>query len=58
MVKLGSFQLIPESWHQPLKQRMVLLKGAPPVARAFYDYIATPQAQEIMARYGFAMPKQ
>jgi molybdate transport system substrate-binding protein len=55
--KTGSFQLIPQSWHQPLKQRMVLVKGAPPAARAFYAYIATPAAQTIMARYGFVMPK-
>lgn len=55
--KLGSFQLIPESWHQPLKQRMVLVKDAPDATRAFYAYISTPGAQEIMVRYGFAMPK-
>ena len=29
-----------------------------PVAKAFYDYIGTPAAQEIMVRYGFAMPKE
>jgi len=57
MKNLGSFALIPESWHQPLKQRMVLVKGAPPAARAFYQYLSTPGAQEIMVRYGFAMPK-
>jgi len=57
VAKLGSFQLIPENWHQPLKQRMVLLKGAPPEAHAFYAYISTPAAQKIMARYGFVMPK-
>lgn len=55
--KLGTFQLIPENWHQPLKQRMVLMRDAPPGARAFYDYLATPAAQEIMVRYGFAMPR-
>lgn len=58
VAKLGTFQLIPEAWHQPLKQRMVLVKDAPPAARAFYDYISTPAAQEIMVRYGFAMPKE
>ncbi|WP_254615761.1 molybdate ABC transporter substrate-binding protein [Cupriavidus basilensis] len=58
VAKLGEFALIPESWHQPLKQRMVLIKGAPPAARAFYEYIATPAAQEIMVRYGFAMPNE
>ncbi|UDM53055.1 molybdate ABC transporter substrate-binding protein [Cupriavidus sp. MP-37] len=58
VAKLGTFALIPEAWHQPLRQRMVLVKDAPPAARAFYDYIATPPAQEIMTRYGFSMPQQ
>ena len=58
VAKLGTFQLIPESWHQPLKQRMVLIKDAPDAARAFYDYLSTPGAQEIMVRYGFAMPRE
>nr|ART89770.1 molybdenum ABC transporter, periplasmic molybdenum-binding protein ModA [uncultured bacterium] len=58
VAKTGSFQLIPEAWHQPLKQRMVLVKGAPPAAKAFYEYLSTPGAQEIMVRYGFAMPKE
>ena len=57
VARTGSFQLIPEAWHQPLKQRMVLIKGAPPAARAFHDFIATPAAQEVMARYGFVMPR-
>ena len=54
----GRFALIPEGWHQPLKQRMVLVKGAPLPARAFYNYLSTPAAQAIMVRYGFAMPKE
>jgi molybdate transport system substrate-binding protein len=55
---LGDFALIAESWHRPLKQRMVLMKNAPPAARAFYDYIGNPAAQQIMQRYGFAMPRE
>jgi molybdate transport system substrate-binding protein len=54
---LGTFALVPEQWHRPLRQRMVLLNGAPEAARAFYDYLATPAAQAVMARWGFAMPK-
>jgi molybdate transport system substrate-binding protein len=57
VARMGSFALIPESWHKPLRQRMVLVKGAPPAARAFYEHLATPAAQTIMVRYGFAMPK-
>lgn len=54
----GRFVPIPESFHQPLAQRMVLLKGAPPAAIAFYEYLSTPAAQAIMVRHGFAMPAQ
>ena len=52
----GNFALIPASWHQPLAQRMVLLKNAPPAARAFYEHLATPAAQATLARYGFSRP--
>jgi molybdate transport system substrate-binding protein len=57
MSRVGTYQLIPETWHRPLKQRMVLLKAAPPAAQAFYAYLATPAAQAVMARYGFSMPQ-
>jgi molybdate transport system substrate-binding protein len=57
LAALGRFALIPESWHAPLKQRMVLMKDAPPPLRAFYDYIGTPAAQDVMVRYGFTMPR-
>lgn len=58
VAKLGSFALIPESWHGPLRQRMVLMKDAPAPLRAFYDYIGMPAAQEVMVRYGFTMPRE
>ncbi|HSM20873.1 MAG TPA: molybdate ABC transporter substrate-binding protein [Rubrivivax sp.] len=57
VAKLGRFELIPETWHLPLRQRMVLIKGAPPAARAFYEYLRTPAAQQIMVSHGFAMPR-
>ena len=56
VARLGSFALIPADWHEPLRQRMVLLKDAPAPLRAFYDHLGTPTAQEIMVRHGFAMP--
>ncbi len=54
---LGSYELIPEDWHEPLRQRMALLQGAGPVAEAFYAYMMEPAALEIMARYGFVVPE-
>ncbi len=52
----GSFALIPEAWHSPLSQRMVLLTIAGPVAERFYRHLQTPPAREILRRYGFAVP--
>ncbi|MCC5961180.1 MAG: molybdate ABC transporter substrate-binding protein [Rhodobacteraceae bacterium] len=53
----GSYALIPDSWHEPLRQRMVLLNGAGPVAKAFYAYMMEPDARDIMERYGFILPQ-
>jgi len=52
----GKFALIPASWHAPLRQRMVLLKGAGPTARAFYAYLQSPAARAILRKYGFSLP--
>lgn len=57
VAQLGDFDLIPQAWHQPLAQRMVLLRNTPPAAQAFYDHLSTPAAQQIMARYGFTVPR-
>ncbi len=56
VAKLGSYALIPEEWHQPLNQRMVLLKGANATAQFFYDFMRGPSARAIMRRYGFVLP--
>ncbi|MCC5988883.1 MAG: molybdate ABC transporter substrate-binding protein [Pararhodobacter sp.] len=52
----GTHALIPEDWHEPLRQRMALVQGAGPVAEAFYAYMMEPEARAIMARYGFVLP--
>ncbi|MDW8337180.1 MAG: molybdate ABC transporter substrate-binding protein [Tepidimonas sp.] len=53
----GDFALIPADWHRPLAQRMVLLKGAPEAAQRFYGFLGAAQAQAVLARYGFALPR-
>ncbi len=53
---LGTYRLIPESWHSPLRQRMVLLKSAGPVAKRFYAYVQEPAARTIFRKYGFVLP--
>jgi molybdate transport system substrate-binding protein len=54
----GEHALIPHDWHEPLLQRMVLLKDAGPVAEEFYAYIQSPKAREIMVKYGFVLPEE
>lgn len=52
----GTHALIPDDWHEPLRQRMLLLNEAGPVAEAFYAYMSGPEAREILKRYGFVLP--
>jgi molybdate transport system substrate-binding protein len=51
----GAYWLLPTSLHAPLKQRMVLLKSAQPSAKALFDYLQTPAAREVLAKYGFSV---
>ncbi|MDB5926537.1 MAG: transporter, periplasmic protein [Betaproteobacteria bacterium] len=53
---LGQYVLIPEDLHEPLHQRMVLMKGAGTTARAFYEYLQEPIARAAFKRYGFVLP--
>ena len=52
----ADYALIPAAWHQPLRQRMVLMKGADATTRGFFAYIQQPSARAILARYGFTLP--
>ena len=54
----GTFTLVPDDRHEPLRQRMALLQGAGPVAEAFHSYMQSPAAREVLERYGFAVPRE
>ncbi|WP_245282605.1 molybdate ABC transporter substrate-binding protein [Chelatococcus daeguensis] len=54
----GTFALIPHDWHEPLLQRMALLKSAGPVAEQFYAYLKTSKARDIMKSFGFVLPDE
>jgi molybdate transport system substrate-binding protein len=56
LTALGEHALISEDWHEPLRQRMVLLKDAGELAQEFYAYMKSPSARKIMERYGFVLP--
>jgi molybdate transport system substrate-binding protein len=58
LARLGHFALIPDSWHEPLRQRMVLLKGADETTRAFYHYMQQPAARAVMKKFGFMLPDE
>ncbi|MEO6409102.1 MAG: molybdate ABC transporter substrate-binding protein [Burkholderiaceae bacterium] len=54
--KAGSYALIPERLHQPLRQRMVLTRQAGATAREFYAFLQEPAARAVFKRYGFVLP--
>ncbi|HET9699378.1 MAG TPA: molybdate ABC transporter substrate-binding protein [Burkholderiales bacterium] len=54
----GSHALIPDTMHRPLRQRMVLIRGAGETARAFYTYLQQPEARAVLERYGFTLTDQ
>jgi len=53
---LGGHAPIPAEWHTPLRQRMVRLRGAGPVADRFYRYLQEEPARAVFRRYGFVLP--
>jgi molybdate transport system substrate-binding protein len=53
----AQFVLIPSAWHQPLVQRMVLLKGASRGARDFYAFLGSSASRAVFERYGFSVPQ-
>jgi molybdate transport system substrate-binding protein len=53
----GSYALIPDADHAPLRQRMVLLKRAGPIAARFYRYLQEPSARATFERFGFTLPR-
>jgi molybdate transport system substrate-binding protein len=50
----GSHWLLPVNLHAPLKQRMVLLKTAQPAAKTLFEYLQTPAAKAVLAKFGFS----
>jgi molybdate transport system substrate-binding protein len=53
----GRSVLVPESLHEPIRQRMVPVKGTGETARALYDFVRGPEGRAILERYGFSVPQ-
>lgn len=54
--RLGAYVLLPQELHQPLRQRMVLIRGAGETARTLYRHLQEKPARAIFVRYGFELP--
>ncbi|MDH3453448.1 MAG: molybdate ABC transporter substrate-binding protein [Gammaproteobacteria bacterium] len=53
----GTYALIPDDWHAPLRQRMALIKGAGPLAERFYSFVQRDAVRLILRKYGFVLPR-
>ena len=53
----GTYAVIPESDHPPLRQRMVLLRHASPAAVQFYEYVQGATARAILQKHGYGVPQ-
>lgn len=48
--------VVPDDWHEPLTQGMVVLPRAGPDAKAFAAYVRGDAARAVWARHGYALP--
>lgn len=53
--QLGQYALLPADSHDPLRQRMVLIKKSGAVAKAFFAFVQQAGARKILERYGFML---
>lgn len=54
--KETNFILLNPSLYEPIKQRMVLIKGAPQEAIDLYQFMQGSKAKSILDKYGYATP--
>jgi molybdate transport system substrate-binding protein len=56
VAKQIQFVLLDDGLYQPIKQRMVLIKGAPQEAVDLYRFMQESQAKSILNKYGYITP--
>ena len=56
VLKETNYLLLNSKLYEPIKQRMILIKGAPPEALELYRFIQSPQAKVILQKYGYSTP--
>jgi molybdate transport system substrate-binding protein len=58
MSEKGTYALVPDGLHEPLRQRMALTRIAGAGAHALYEYLQQPAARAMFQRYGFMKPPE
>ena len=56
VMKSSSYSPLNYSLYDPIKQRMVLMKGAPVEAVELYRFMQSPRAKLILNKYGYTTP--
>lgn len=56
LARKGDAVLIPAEWHDPVRQRMVLIKSADATTKQFYAYMRSPAARAILVQNGYSVP--
>ena len=56
LAKQTNFLLVDPKLYEPIKQRMVLIKGAPQEAADLYRFMQGPQAKLVLQKYGYTTP--
>ena len=56
VTKESQFILVNSKLYEPIKQRMVLIKGAPQEAITLYQFMQSPAAKLILQKYGYSTP--
>jgi molybdate transport system substrate-binding protein len=56
----GAWTLIPEAWHAPLEQALVITRRAAdnPLAAALVRHLESPSTRALLQRHGFASPRE
>ena len=56
LLKQTSYKAVDTKMYEPIKQRMVLIKGAPQEAQDLYRFMQGPKAKAILQKYGYSTP--
>ncbi|WP_240538645.1 molybdate ABC transporter substrate-binding protein [Halomonas sp. SH5A2] len=54
LAERSEYVLVPENWHEPLRQRMVLTRQAGDASEAFYTWLQQAEGRAIFQHYGFS----